>query len=598
MLVRMLSVSPSQDRLLHEQVRLLARNVPALVVGTLVLAIGTAALLLMNGQPSQWVLIWLGAVMALCAVRSWGARRYQRSQPDQAQAPRWARWFVLASFAAGLLWGSLTALFFSPDDPHTQAVLVMILASIVASATQSLGPYFPAHLAFAVPAIVPLALRSMFSGDARTMTVGLLALVFLLMAELFARRIASAIEEALRLRFENDALVTELSQARDAAEAASKAKTRFLATASHDLRQPIHAMSMFVPALKRMAQEGRLSAPALGDIADRMQSALGNMGQLLSRLLDVSRLDADAVRVTTEDFPLEPLLSAVVDEVAAQAEVKGLRLRMHDGGLWVHSDPSVLHTMLSNLVSNAVRYTDQGGVLVSARSRGESVDIQVWDTGIGISSHELSRITEEFYKGSNAHADGSQTRGFGLGMAIVHRSAQLIGVRLSWRSALGKGSMFSIRTPRAQVGHQPATPLPFEVPASNPVGARLVLVVEENQDILAAMSILLRSWGHVPLQASNVEEAARIALDRRDQLDAALVDFHLARDSNGLAVAHLLRQHAKPDLAVAIVTGDTSTEVMNAVLAAGLTVMHKPVDPVELQQFIARARRAGSSPTL
>ncbi len=592
MLLRMLGVSTSQDRLLHEQMRLLARNVPALVVGTLMLSIGTAALLLLNGQPSLWVACWLSAMWALCALRWWSARRYWRSPPDPAQAPRWARWFILASFAAGLLWGSLSALFFSPDDPHTQAVVVMILAAIVASATQSLGPYFPAHLAFSVPALVPFALRSIFSGDTRTMTLGLLALVFLLMAELFARRIASAIEEALRLRFENEALVAELSLARDAAETASKAKTRFLATASHDLRQPIHAMSMFVPALKRMAQEGRLSAPALGDMADRMQSALGNMGQLLSRLLDVSRLDADAVRVDTEDFALEPLLSAVVDEVAAQAKAKGLRLRMHDGGLWVHSDPSVLHTMLSNLVSYAVRYTDRGGVLVSARSRGDHVDIQVWDTGIGISSDELSRITEEFYQCSNAHADGSQTRGFGLGMAIVHRSAQLIGAHLGWRSVLGKGSMFSIQAPRARGIHPPASALPSEGPAATAVGARCVLVVEENRDILAAMSILLRSWGHLPLLATNAQEAASMAGDHRDTLDAALVDFHLARDSNGLAVAQRLRQHARPGLAVAIVTGDTSTEVMNEVLAAGLTVMHKPVEPAELQRFLAHARTA------
>lgn len=590
MLVSMLSVPTSEDRLLHEQVKLLARNVPALVVGTLVLAGGTALLLLMNGQPSRWILAWLVAMVALSGVRWWGARRYRRTQPAQEQAPRWARWFVLASFAAGLLWGSLTALFFSPDDPHTQALVVMILAAIVASATQSLGPYFPAHLAFGVPALLPFALRSALSGDMRAMTLGLLALVFLVMAELFARRIASAIEEALRLRFDNEALVGELSLARDAAEAASKAKTRFLATASHDLRQPIHAMSLFVPALKRMAQEGRLSAKALGDVADRMQSALGTMSQLLSRLLDVSRLDADAVRVVTEDFPLEPLLSAVVDEVAVQADAKGLRLRMHDGGLWVHSDPSVLHTMLSNLVSNAVRYTDRGGVLVSARSRSGGVDIQVWDTGIGISAHELSRITEEFYQASNAHVDGSQTRGFGLGMAIVHRSAQLIDVQLGWRSELGRGSMFSLRVPRAQAGQFGAGAACAEGPATKPVGARQVLIVEENPDILAAMSFLLRSWGHAPLQASNADEAVRIAAATRHELGAALVDYHLNRDSNGLEVAHLLRQHARPDLAVAIVTGDTRAEVMNEVLAAGLTVMHKPVDPAELQRFIVRAR--------
>lgn len=597
MLTQMSAIPTPQDRLLYEQIRLLARNVPALVVGTMVLATGTAALLLMNEQPVAWVMGWLTTLLALSVARWFVARAHDRRERQSGDARHWARIFVASSALAGLVWGALAWIFFTPGQPYTLVLVAMVLAAILSSATHSLGPYFPAHLAFGVPCLLPFALRCLMEGERQLVTLGGLTLVFLVMAELFARRISGAIEEALMLRFENQALVELVTAEKEKAEAANRAKTRFLATASHDLRQPIHAMSMFVPALKRMAQEGRLSAPTLGDMADRMQSALGTMGQLLSRLLDVSRLDADAVRVTTEDFPLEPLLSAVVDEVAEQAEAKGLRLRMHDGGLWVHSDPSVLHTMLSNLVSNAVRYTDRGGVLLSARLRGDSVDIQVWDTGIGISSDESSRITEEFYQGSNAHADGSQTRGFGLGMAIVHRSAQLIGVRLSWRSALGKGSMFSIRTPRAQASHQPGSLLPPKAPASKPVGAHIVLVVEENQDILAAMSILLRSWGHVPLQASNAQEAARIALDRGGQLDAALVDFHLARDSNGLAVAHLLRQHVGPDLAVAIVTGDTSTEVMSAVLAAGLTVMHKPVDPAELQQFIARARRAVSAPT-
>lgn len=572
------------DRLLSEQVRLLVRNVPALVVGTLVLATGTATLLLMNDQPATRVTGWLSLMVALCLVRWAMARAHGRTQHDAAQTVRWARILVVSSAIGGLLWGALAWLFFTPDQPYTLVLVAMVRAAILSSATQSLGPYFPAHLAFGLPCALPFALRCLLDGQAQLMTLGVLTLVFLGMTELFARRIAAAIEEALQLRFENETLVGQLSAEKERAEAASRAKTRFLATASHDLRQPIHAMGLFVPALKRMAQEGRLSATVLGDMTDRMQAALGTMGQLLNRLLDVSRLDAGAVHVVRRDIELEPLLSAVVDEVAAQAQAKGLRLRRHDGGLWVHSDPAVLHTMLSNLVSNAVRYTDQGGVLVAARPRGTGVDIQVWDTGIGISAQEISRLPEEFFQASNAHADASQSRGLGLGLAIVQRSAQLIGARLNWRSELGRGSMFSIHVSRGR----PVGQAPERAPPSSVRGhVRTVLVVDENPDILAAMALLLRSWGEEPLLAASADEADRIAKSHAGRLHAALVDFHLTQGQNGLIVAERL-QRTSADLAVAIVTGDTSAEVMEAVRSAGLVMMHKPVDPTMLQQFIAR----------
>ncbi len=582
----MLGLPPPKDRLLHEQVRLLVRNVPALVMGTLVLATGTAALLMMNGQPVSRVTVWLGLMVVLCAARWSMARLHGRTQDDASQTVRWARILVASSAIGGLLWGALAWLFFTPDQPYTLVLVAMVLAAILSSATQSLGPYFPAHLAFGLPCALPFALRCLLTGEAQLLTLGVLTLVFLMMTELFARRIAVAIEEALQLRFENETLAERLSSEKERAETANRAKTRFLATASHDLRQPIHAMSLFVPALKRMAQEGRLSAPVLGDMADRMQTALDTMGQLLNRLLDVSRLDAGAVQVAMQDLALEPLLSAVVDEVAAQAQAKGLRLRMHDGDLWVYSDPAVLHTMLSNLLSNAVRYTERGGVLVAARPRGAGVDIQVWDTGIGISQQEIERVPEEFFQASNAHADASQSRGLGLGMAIVQRSAQLIGARLSWRSELGRGSMFAIHLQRGQsVGQDVERAL--QSPGHDHVCT--VLVVDENHDILAAMSMLLRSWGHAPLLAASAEAADHVARSHPGRLDVALVDFHLTQGQNGLSVATSLRL-LRDDLAVAIVTGDTSAEVMEAVRSAGLEVMHKPVDPAMLQQFITRPR--------
>jgi signal transduction histidine kinase/ActR/RegA family two-component response regulator len=593
------------ERMLHEQVRMLARNVPALVVGTLVLAVGTAALLLMNQQSVQGVLAWLAGMVLLCGVRLWGARRYAQAQPGVEQAARWARWFVIASAAAGLMWGSLTALFFSPDDPHTQGVVVMVLAAIVASATQSLGAYFPAHLAFGIPALVPFALRCLLSGELRTATLGVLALAFLVMAELFARRIAAAIADAMRLRFENESLAGELRLEKERAEAANQAKTRFLATASHDLRQPIHALALYVPALQGLAElpRERLEPRTLGSIAMRMQAALQTMNQLLGRLLDVSRLDAGAVEVNARAVPLAPMFNAVIDQVSETARGKGLRLRLHEPGLWVQTDPAVLHTILSNLVSNAVRYTQRGGVLLAARRRGGLVLLQVWDSGIGIAPDEQARITEEFFQARNAHEDASQTRGFGLGLAIAQRSAQLLDARLRWRSVLGRGSVFEIALAWAEAPATPgpvAAPMPAPEPTPEPppmaraptASGPRVLLVDEDDDILASMAFLLRTWGYQALPAHNLAEALQVAARAAGPLHAALIDFHLAPQESGLAVAAGLRVRIDTGLPMAIVTGDTTPEVMAAVRQAGLTLLHKPASAESVQAFLASARAA------
>lgn len=568
------------ERLLHEQVRLLARNVPALVIGTLLAATGTTALLVVDGLPSAWALAWLGAVAALCLVRWVVGKAYHRT-PGTPDAAWWARWFVVSSMLAGLLWGALAVFAYDAEDTHTQAVVVIALAGIVASATQSLGPYFPAHLAFALPALLPIALRCLSSGTARGVVLGLLTLAFLLMAEVFARRIAQSIAEATLLRFENESLADALARERDRAESANRAKTRFLATASHDLRQPIHAMSLFVPALKTLSSRTDISPATVGTIADRLQGALDTMAQLLNRLLDISRLDAGATELKPQAVQLRPLLNKVRDEVARQADAKGLRFRIRDRGLAVHADPAVLHNILSNLAGNAVRYTERGGVLLAARRRGERVRIEVWDSGVGIEAKDLTRVTDEFFQIDSARRDASQSRGFGLGLSIVKRSADLLDSHLICRSRPGRGSMFAIELPPAVVDATEERP-----PDSTPRPSRTVLVVDDDPQILTATGLLLRGWGHQTLAARSLDEALTALATHGSNPDVALIDMHLSANQNGLQVIAALRERHGPSLRVAIVTGDTSPEVLAQIRSAGVLGLHKPVAPDVLRRFV------------
>lgn len=583
MLAHMDDPGPLQARLRREQIRLLARNVPALTIGTLVLGVGAAALLWSNGQPLPQIGGWLAALSMLSLWRWWMAQRFWRSTVAGEAPERWSPYFVAASALAGLCWGALAWLFFTPDDPLNLAMVAIVQMAILTSATQSLGPYFPAHLAFAIPCTLPFAARCLWADDASLHTLGWLTLVFLVMAELFSRRIARAIEEALRLRFENESLVTQLTVEKERAETANRTKSRFLATASHDLRQPIHALSLFVPALQTLARRPEVNPSTVGGIADRMQGAIDTMAQLLNRLLDISRLDAGATRAHIQPVTLQPLLRRVCDEIAQQARAKGLRVRVHDRGHAVQADPGVLHTILSNLAGNAVRYTERGGVLLAARARGDRVSIEVWDSGVGIDATDLPHVTEEFYQADNVRRDASQLRGFGLGLAIVKRSSDLLGAKLRCRSRPGRGSVFAIDLPAAE-------PAPAPDQGGNidqgPQASRLVLVVDDDEQILAAMSFLLRGWGHEVLLARSLGHALDQLDPSRRPPDLALIDMHLGAGQSGLTVVDALRQRLNDTLPMAIITGDTGIEVMAAVRAARVTGLHKPVDPAVLRRFI------------
>lgn len=378
-----------------------------------------------------------------------------------------------------------------------------------------------------------------------------------------------------RLERSNDALVV----AKDDAERANLSKTRFLAAASHDLLQPLNAARLSISVLSAMQ-----TANDARTLASQIDQSLQTIEDLIKTLLDISKLDAGVVKPDVKNFPLDDVLSLLEASFQPQAVAKGLKLKVRRCGLMVRSDPMLLLRVLQNLVSNAVRYTDKGGVLVGVRKRGKNCLIDVVDTGRGISESERETIFEEFYRGAAA-AGGSHT-GLGLGLSIVQRTVLTLGHSLFVTSELGKGSTFRLRVqgagPAPQVDRVPSERREI---ADTATGAH-VLLIENDPDVASAMVRLLDGWSCHTVTARGPEEIGP-ALDQMERRpDIVLADYHLDQGKTGLAALEEFHRRAGMEIPAVVITADRGAAIAAEVEAAGCELMHKPVRPAELRALM------------
>jgi signal transduction histidine kinase len=393
-------------------------------------------------------------------------------------------------------------------------------------------------------------------------------------AEILERRVAERTTELERQVAERVAAEAAMADAKSAAEHANLSKTRFLAAASHDLLQPLNAARLFVSALalRRLADRNRA-------LVDQTASALDSIEGLLESLLEISKLDAGAITPETAAVPLNDLFQALRAEFAVLAEERRLTLTVEPTRLWVRSDPRLLRRILQNFLSNALRYTETGGVTMRVIERHGQAQISVTDTGPGISAKHHKEIFEEFRR-----LDAGAGRGMGLGLAIVQRASRMLGHPITLKSKPGAGATFAVTVPpceRAELlihdGIQSMRRRP---------GIRRVLVIDNEATILDGMRALLESWGCVVLTALNAEEA-RAALAESD-IDLILADYHLAQGATGDAEVAALRLQLGRSVPAAIITADRMPELREQLLAAGLHVLQKPVKPAQLRALMAR----------
>jgi signal transduction histidine kinase/ActR/RegA family two-component response regulator len=545
------------------------------IAGALVLSL--LVYVVHDGLPA-WT--WLPALLALyavTAVRWWLVRQYRRA-PGSRSTAQWGRSQDITGALAGVCWGFANTAMLTHLPTELQLVVLTVITVVASSSAAEGFSYVPPSRAFILASIGPPTLWLLTAGDRMHTILGLMLLVFLPMTIWQGQKRNRVFVTAQQLRFRNEALAAELTVQRDAAEQAYQAKARFLAAASHDLRQPMQALSIFHELLQQEAQTPR----GRELLANARQSAEA-MNKLLDALLDVSKLEAKVIQPDCRPFHVQALLDEMAHEFAPIALQKGIRLRAAPCSALIRSDPALLGQALRNLLSNALRYTPAGRVLLGCRRRRGQLAIEVFDTGIGIAADQHAAIFTEFYQVDNKARDRQQ--GIGLGLAIVERVLRLLDHDISLRSLPGRGSCFAITVPLATTRNLLAAPLPEAdpLPATGSLAGRRILLIDDEEAIRSGMGALLQGWGCAVSTAGSIDEAmARVCQDAAG-LDAIISDMGLPGPGSGIDAIAAVRERCGKQLPALLVTGDTSQAALQAAREARLIMLHKPIKPARLR---------------
>lgn len=541
------------------------------------------------------LLLWLGAIGAVLVWRLWLHRAFPGQLREEQHIAHWERHWTLSTAVHGAVWGSSAAFMYIPGSPEYQALLLVALFAISTAAVPLIGRHLPSLYAFVLTVLVPIILRLALEGGAVRILLAVISALVMYGIFLFGRELNRTITDSVRRQYENIDLIAQLTEqkaeadaARREADRANLMKTRFLAAASHDLRQPMHALGLFSDSLRR-----RIVEPQQRALADRVCESAQALEKTFDALLDISRLDAGIVQANTEPFLLQTLLERVLDDCGSEAAAKAITLRTMRTGLAAHSDPVLVERILRNLVNNAIRYTDRGKVLVGCRACGATVRVEVWDTGVGIAPDKRERIFEEFYQA----AERDRREGLGLGLAIVRRVARLLQVELSLQSTLGRGSVFRFALPRCDPARVVRAHDSAESPAASvSLKQAVVLVIDDDPAVREAMAESLRLWGARAVTAKSLGCALERLPECGRYPDAIVSDFRLGDEHNGLEAVARIRHELGIDVPAMIVTGDTAPRCLRVIQASGLRYLPKPVTPERLLAELQSLVEEGSKP--
>lgn len=572
----------------------LSEQVSALYGGTIAAGLmlpplGTAfAALFWRVVDHRPLLVWYVIVaLLLPAANSFLYRYYKRHHviPDDTR-----RWLTLQQWRFFLLTGGVGSMGVVLFVPHSM-IHTLITFSCLFALASLIAPRVAQHSSLyliAFPMLLfPFIVRAAIEPEVTTKLLAILSLIGLAYSMVMTKKLSTLIRESLVHRFNNEILVEELQvqtrtaeTAQNEAEDANRAKSRFLAAASHDLRQPMHALSLFVSAAKEAPDEARRLA-----LLDRIEASANAMEGLFNALLDISRLDAAVLKPDIHDFALAPMLDRLYIEYSPIARNKGIELRVRVPTEIVRSDIALIERVVRNFITNAIRHTDRGGVLLGCRSRRDSVLIEVYDTGCGIPDDKLDDVFREFYQLHNPERD--RRKGLGLGLAIVKRVGELLYHPITVRSIVGRGSKFSIEVPRGDLVASEQQPSIQSNRNFDPLVGAFVVLIDDEADVREAVSILLKQWGCDVLTAGSGKEATAELKHRSQPPTVICADYRLRDGETGVDAIMSIQELYSRTPAI-LITGDTAPERLIEATSSSFELLHKPLRADRLREVLLK----------
>jgi signal transduction histidine kinase len=571
----------SNQLVLKDRVQSLYRQrIESVASGLLVGAMLAVALLRVHTW--QAVLLWY---VGICVVQFGrgtllGLSRFRKVQVNDPA--RWGRRYVVDVTVAGLYWGVSLAVLVQPDDLPTQSFVAMALGGMAVGSITLHAYHRPVMYAFLGCLLLPFIARVMWIGDFAHLYLGLGMLLLATYLAVFGRFHAGTLERSIAVRHENRQLIAQLQNEREtavklqaAAEEASRAKSRFFAGASHDLRQPLQALSLYANVLS----ESRLPED-LHQVSVRVGQSVRVLEDLFEGVLDIAHVEAGGMEIRREPVQVQQLMDRALLLFGGEALDKGLSIKCSPCSLWVVGDALALQRVVSNLVANAVRHTRQGRVLLGARRRGAVLRLMVADTGPGIDAGDTARIFDEFYRSPSASGHG-----FGLGLATVKRLCDAAGYPLGLSSKPGRGTVFWVELVRTEPpAPELVNPAPQELAAAQ--GSLYVLLVEDDPAARGAVETILRSWGHACSSFESADAVLAGIAAMSQSPDVLISDYDLPGGRNGLQTIGAVRAATQAALAAVLISGTMDAALRDAAAQANCIALAKPVRPLQLRSVV------------
>ena len=521
---------------------------------------------------------WGMLVVIGLAIQYMLASSFLRKQIKYSDVYKWGWRLSAVYFYFGLLWAIAVFLFYVQGEAEYQLFLLTLVVTFSMGTIVMGQHWFAMYYMYGPITLAAVIVRLVMEGSYPYIALAVFLLLTGLGSISSSRVLHNLLRSQMRLRYEGDALAEALHFKSREALQATQAKSQFLAAASHDLRQPLHALSLFIDALKGSDTELERK-----NIFPRIELSLDALRKLFDALLDVSRLDAGVVKPDICHFDIAELLKTLSEEFSPSANEKKLKLKVYSRKLVVKTDRLLLERILRNLISNAIRFTESGGILLSARIREDKISLQVWDTGIGIPQESKDDVFVEFHQLHNTHRDRMQ--GLGLGLAIVKRLCELLDHPLELISKQNKGTVFNILMPIGDAELMISADT-SKITYSWDLTGRCIVVIDDERDILHAMDTLLSRWGCRVVIAESLQDAIDGLNKNKLTPDLILSDLRLKGDINGIEVINSLRNQFGLNIEGILITGETSPEQIKISKESSYKVLQKPVKPMILRSVI------------